>query len=323
MRVLFVGSGRFAVPVLDELHASVHTVCLVVTPPDRPAGRGVHMHAAPVTARARDLGLPLYQPSGLRGDKPAERVRRAAPDVGLTVDTGYRIPARLLSVPGHGFLNAHPSLLPKYRGAAPVQHAILAGETQTGVTVFGLVEDWDAGPVYATDRVALRPDETAGELLARLAPVAARLVLRVLDDLQAGRARPHPQEEAAATQAPRLRAEDGRIDWTRPAEFIARQVRAVQPWPRAFTTLPAKRGKTRRLQILAATPEAAARSAEARPGTVLAADPRKGLLVAAGDGSALRVTRVRPEGRRDMDAAAWVRGARLEPGTLLDVEAGS
>ncbi|MFH0910489.1 MAG: methionyl-tRNA formyltransferase [Planctomycetota bacterium] len=318
MQVIFFGSGEFAVPVLQRLHARGCSIPLVVTQPDRPAGRFPRLHPTPVKESALALGLSLLQP-----DDPAEsgflaRIRSEAPDLCIVAAYGCRLPGELLAVPKRGFINAHASLLPKYRGAAPVPHAIWNGEKETGVTVFRVEEDWDAGPVYAFARTPIRPDDTSGSVLDRLAGLAAGLLAQVASEIETGCATPLPQDHALATRAPRLRRKDGRIDWAEPAEAIERQVRALQPWPIAFTLLARAEAPPCRLQVLGAAlePEGALPSKGEKPGTVLEADPRIGMLVAAG-GGALRLTRVKAAGKRALDGAAYVRGARIRRGMLL------
>jgi methionyl-tRNA formyltransferase len=319
MRIVFFGSGDFAVPCLQGLAAARHEIPLVVTQPDRPAGRGGGLRRTPVKETAEALCIPTFEPERLRDETAHDRLRGAAPALCAIVAYGKLVPGSLLSIPEHGFINAHASLLPKYRGAAPVPHAILAGETETGVTVFRLAETWDSGPVYGTVRTPIRPQDTSETVLERLSFLAADLLVRVVAEIDSGAAEPRPQAHEAATRAPKLTREAGRIDWADPAARIDRQVRAFQPWPEAYTTMPGKRGRTRRVHILGVErePQRDPAARNAPPGTVIEADPKEGVVVAAGAGEALRLTRIKPEGRGAMSGAAFVRGNRVAPGLRL------
>ncbi len=319
MRLAFFGSGDFAAPCLYALARTDHDLVRVVTQPDRPAGRGGRVRMTPVKEAALALDLPVDQPETLRGDEPVERLRAARPDLAVIVAYGKKVPPAMLAAPPHGFINAHASILPKYRGAAPVPHAILEGESETGVTVFQLEEDWDSGPVYAEARTPIRGRDTAGSVLDRLAPLAADLLVQVVDAIADGSVRPQPQPHGEATRAPKFSREDGLIDWTAPADRIDRQVRAFQPWPEAFSTLPGKRGQTLRLHILGVErePDRDPDAAAAAPGEAIVADGKAGLVVATGTGEALRLTAVKPAGKRPMTGAEFVRGHRVEPGARL------
>jgi methionyl-tRNA formyltransferase len=319
MRIVFFGSGAFAVPCLEALSGSGQNIALVVTQPDRRAGRGGHLRKTPVKETAEALGLPVYQPQTLREEEVRIRLEAEAPDLCTIVAYGKKVPPELLTIPPHGFLNAHASILPQYRGAAPVPHAIWHGEEQTGVTVFRLEPDWDSGPVFGYVRTPIRSNDTSESVLARLAPMAGNLLAQVAADIEAGSAQPVPQEHAEATRAPKLTREDGRIDWAQSPERIDRMVRAFQPWPEAFTTIAGKRGRRQRVQVLGVEREPARDGAAstATPGEVLVADAREGLVVSVGAGESLRLTRVKPEGKREMSGAEFVRGARLGPGDRL------
>jgi len=315
MRLVFLGSDAFAVPTLNALVARDHDVALVYTQPDRAAGRGRHAESTPVKRAAEALGFPVVQPESLRDGRALAHLDAAAPDLAVVVAYGHLIPPAMLASPAHGFINAHASLLPKYRGAAPVPHAILNHEAETGVTVFRLNERFDAGAILGRAAIPIAPDETAGGLLARLAPLAATLVLEVIGQIQAGWAQPLPQAEAEATRAPKLAKDMGRIDWSAPRREIDARVRAFQPWPLAYTFFPAKRGP-QRVTILKVSPAAGAPGISAAPGTVIAADARSGITIQAGDGP-LHLACIRPAGKRDMDSAEYMRGARLAAGETL------
>jgi methionyl-tRNA formyltransferase len=322
MRIVFLGSGEFAVPALERLAEAGHIIPLVFTQPDRPAGRGAHLHPTPVKEKAAELGLPVYQPETLKGPDPTARLRAEAPRLCVVAAYGHRLPNRMLMVPALGFINAHASILPKYRGAAPVPHAILNGERETGVTIFRVQEAWDSGPIYASARTPIEDSDTSGIVLDRLAGMGAELLVRVVADLESDRGNPLPQEDGAVTLAPKLRHEDGRIDWSRTAAQIDRQVRAFLPWPVAYTYVHDPAGNVRVLQVLGVKPEPARTPSitSTRPGTILEADPRRGLLVAVGKEEALRITRVKPAAKRTMDSAAFLRGHPLEKGMILGAE---
>jgi methionyl-tRNA formyltransferase len=315
MRLVYCGSGGFGLPTFDALVEDNHEFALVLTQPDRPAGRGGRIRETPIARRARALGIPLHQPETLRGnDEAVRRLAEARPELAVVVAYGHLIPPAMLEVPSKGFINLHASLLPKYRGAAPVPHAILEGETETGVTVFRLNERFDCGDILARRSTPITPEDTTATVLERLAPLGAQLVREVVGEFQAGWAQPVPQVDEEATSAPKLSKEDARIDWTRPRARIERMTRAFRPWPKAWTCVPADAGELR-LVVLAAEP-AAQSHREVAPGTVLHAGDRDGLVVQAGDGP-LWLTRVQPEGGKPMDGDAFIRGHPVEPGTVL------
>ncbi len=315
MRIVYCGSGGFGLPTFDALVEDGHEFALVLTQPDRPSGRGGRVRETPIAARARELAVPLCQPERLRGnDEAVRRLSEARPELAVVVAYGHLIPPAMLAVPPKGFINLHASLLPKYRGAAPVPHAILEGERETGVTVFRLNERFDCGDILARRETPIAPEDTSVTVLERLAPLGAELVREVVGEFQAGWAQPVPQIETEATKAPKLSKEDARIDWTAPRDRIERMTRAFQPWPKAWTCVPSD-GDELRLVVLAAEP-AAQPHREAAPGTVLHAGDRDGLVVQAGDGP-LWLTRVQPEGRTPMAGDAFIRGHPLEPGTVL------
>jgi methionyl-tRNA formyltransferase len=306
MRVLFFGTPRFAVPSLEAL-VRAHEVVAVVTQPDRPAGRGQRLTPPPVAVRARQLGLVVLQPERLR--EVREAVEGLAPDVGVVVAYGRVLPAWLLQLPRLGFVNVHPSLLPRYRGASPAQAAIRNGDRTTGVTVLRVTEELDAGDILGQREVAVFPEDTAASLEARLAQVGAELLVEVLDALERGQARPRPQDPAQATYCGRLSKEDGWIRWDWPASLIERHVRAMDPWPVARTW-----HKDRVLKVWRVRPAAGV----GRPGEVLRFTPQ-GFVVATGDG-AVEVVEVQPPSGRRMTGAEYARGYRLRPGDLLGGE---
>lgn len=306
MRVLFFGTPRFAVPSLEALVES-HTVAAVVTQPDRPAGRGQRVTPPPVAVRARELGLVVLQPERLRDVR--ETLEATAPDAGVVVAYGRVLPGWLLRLPRLGFLNVHPSLLPRYRGASPVQAAIRNGDRITGVTVLQVTEELDAGDILGQREVEVSPEDTAGSLEAKLAQVGAQLLVEVLDALERGHLRPWPQDPAQATYCGKLSKEDGWIRWDWPAELVERHVRAMDPWPVART-----RHGDRVLKVWRVRPA----EGRGRPGEVLGLT-EQGFVVAAGEG-AVEVLEVQPPSGKRMTGADYARGYRLRPGDRLEGE---
>ncbi len=300
MRLAFMGSPDFAVPALLALHGAGHTIAAVYCQPPRPAGRGYALRSCPVQSTAERLGLPVHTPARLRGDAAAHVAFAAlALDATVVAAYGLILPPPMIEAPRRGCLNIHASLLPRWRGAAPIQAAILAGDKRTGVTVMQMDARLDTGPMLLAEAVPIPPHATAALLHDELADLGARLILRAL----AEDPRPVPQPAEGATYAPRLGREDGRIDWSRDAEAIDRQVRAFDPWPGTFTRL-----GDAVLKVLAARPE----PGEEVPGLVL----DDGLLVACGRG-ALRLTRVQLAGRDPLDTATFLRGHPVPAGTQL------
>ena len=310
MRVVFLGSGAFAVPSLAALLDAGHEVAALVTQPDREKGRGRALAVPPAKALAERRGVPVLQPRRIKEPAAIEALRALRPDVQVVVAYGQILPRAVIDIPRLGTVNVHSSLLPRYRGAAPIHWAVVEGERETGVTTMLIDEGLDTGPTLLARATPIGPEETAPELEARLGPLGAEVLLETLDGLERGTLAPRPQDHARATLAPILKKEDGRIDWARPAEEIARRVRGLLPWPGTVTTVAGGD-----LKVLRARVEPGA-AVEAAPGTLLAVD-REGLLVAAGAGTRLRLLEVQPESRRPMPAAAYAAGARLQPGTRL------
>ncbi|MDR5708420.1 MAG: methionyl-tRNA formyltransferase [Armatimonadota bacterium] len=308
MRVLFFGTPEFALPSLEALHRA-HRVVAAVTQPDRPAGRGQKRTPPPVAIRARELGLHVLQPERLQDVR--EELERLRPEVGVVVAYGKLIPRWLLDLPPHGFLNVHPSLLPRYRGASPIPYAVRNGDPETGVTVIRLTEELDAGPILAQQRVPVDPRDTAGTLEARLARVAADLLVQTLEALERGDIHPQPQDESAATYCGKLTKEDGRIRWEDPAVSIERHIRAMDPWPGAFTTRGERLLKIWRARVVPGL-------GSGRPGEIVRIT-REGFVVATGEG-ALEVLELQPPGGRRMPAAAYVRGHRVRAGEVLGLD---
>lgn len=314
VRVYYLASGALGIPSLETMAASASVdLCGVATQPERPAGRRRQLQATPVGARARELGIPCRALAQVNDPAFLDELAVLHPDVVVVASFGQLLRQRLIDLAPCGCLNLHASLLPRHRGASPIQAAILAGDAATGISFMRIDAGLDTGPVYRQIATAIDPAESAGELEGRLARLAADHLEAVLRDIVAGKLVAVPQPGEGVTMARKIAKEAGHIDWGLAADVIARQVRAYNPWPRSDTLLPAARGSARRLQIVAA--EARERSAPAAPGTVLAAGDA-GWLVACGHG-ALRILQVVPEGKPEMSAADFLRGARLAPGTIL------
>jgi len=308
-RIVFFGSGAFAIPCFEALLDAGHSVAALVTQPDREKGRGRALAAPPLKPVAEARGVPVLQPRRIKDPAAQEAVRAFEPELSVVVAYGQILPRSVLDLAPLGTVNVHASLLPRYRGAAPIQWALVNGETETGVTTMLLDEGLDTGPVLLRRATSIGPEETASELEPRLARLGAELLLETVAGLRDGSLRPTPQDHAAATLAPILRKQDGRLSWWQPAQALARRVRGLNPWPGTMAEWDG-----RPLKILRAAPLEAATSVE--PGTVLALD-RDGVSVACGMGTVLCVVEVQPESRKPMSARAWAAGARLAPGARL------
>lgn len=301
MRIVFLGTPDYAVPVLSTLFGGGFEVAAVVTQPDRPAGRGRALSSPPTALWARERGIPVLQPPSLRPPEVAGQIAALAPDAMVVASYGRILPPNMLTLAPLGCLNVHPSLLPRHRGPSPVAEAILQGETVTGVSIMLLDEGTDTGPVLAQQEVEIAPDETAGALTARLFELGGDLMARTLSEWAAGRIEAVPQDEALATYSRKLEKSDGELDFTRTAEQLHNQVRAMDPWPGAFTTW---NGATLKVLRSAALPTA---SGDAPPGTVVAPDGPTTLGVVTADGI-LGVLDLQLEGRRPNDAESFLRG---------------
>ena len=310
MVVVFAGTPEFAVPALRALAAGPHRIAAVYTRPDRPAGRGRRLAGSAVKAAATGLGLTVEQPESLRARAARERLAGYRPDLLVTAAYGLILPPEILAVPAAGCINVHASLLPRWRGAAPVQHALLAGDAETGATIMRMDAGVDTGGILLARRCPVRPDDTARSLTGRLARIGAEALGEAMAGLAAGRLAPRPQDPSAATLAPRIRKADARMDWSRGARDLERMVRAFDPWPVAFTF-----AGEEPLRILRAEALADADPHPPPPGTVVRAEPA-GIEVQAGAGR-LRVLRVQRAGKRPMDAREFVNGRSLAPGQRL------
>jgi methionyl-tRNA formyltransferase len=313
MRLIMLGTGPFAVPMLRALAANrAHQIALVVTRP--PTDR--KKTASPLQRAGQELALPIWSPGTVNSSDAQAHLRSLGADLLVVCDYGEILRPETLATARLGGINLHGSLLPKFRGAAPVQWAILRGEAETGVSIIQMTPGLDAGPLLAQVRTPIDPDEDADQLEARLAAIGAELVVRVVDDLRAGTTRLIPQDASQASKAPRLKKEKGAIDWSRPAQEIKNQVRALRPWPRAYTFLRRAGAEPLRLSIdrvsIHPLPLGEGRVREHfSPGTILDASSR--LLIATGD-APLEILELQPAGKRSMPASDFLRGQRIQPG---------
>jgi methionyl-tRNA formyltransferase len=324
MKVVFCGTPQFAVPTLKHLLARPDfEIAAVVTQPDRPRGRGLDISFSPVKEAALAAGVPVHQPEKIRSPEAEDFLRRIAPDCIVIIAYGQIIPARLLPIPKHGWINLHASLLPKYRGAAPINWAIVNGETKTGLTTMRIDAGMDTGDMLLQTETAIRPQETTPQLTARMADIGAPLMVETLRGLAAGTLPARPQNHAEASYAPLLKKGDGRIDWTGTANEIYNRMRGFTPWPGSYTTF---RGRTCHIlgepvsndlraveSVPAAEPSWASSALEALPPGTIRFNNRK-LFVACGDATEIRVVSVKQEGGNRVDALEFASGARLTEG---------
>ncbi|HEX6445498.1 MAG TPA: methionyl-tRNA formyltransferase [Streptosporangiales bacterium] len=299
MRLVFAGTPDVAVPALDALLASRHEVVAAVTRPDAPAGRGRRLEASPVARRAGEAGVEVLKPARIGDPDVIKRLERLAPDCCPVVAYGALLPPAVLAVPRHGWVHLHFSLLPAWRGAAPVPHAVRAGDDVTGASVFRIVEELDAGPVFGTVTEPVRDDDTAGDLLDRLAHSGAKLLVATLDGIEDGTVRAAPQPADGVSYAPKLTSADGEVRWDRPARAVDRQVRSVTPAPGAWTVF---RGDRLKLGPVAPTDAPALPPGRLRVG--------RGEVLVGTATTPVRLGEVQPQGRRRMAAADWARGVR-------------
>ncbi|MCA1765349.1 MAG: methionyl-tRNA formyltransferase [Desulfobulbaceae bacterium] len=309
LRVVFMGTPEFAVPSLQALLDSRHQVAAVVTQPDRPRGRGRKLAAPPVKELALRAGLPVLQPTAIKTPEFMEELRDYRADLFAVTAYGRILPGPLLNLPPFGTINVHGSLLPRYRGAAPVQWAILNGDSETGITIMQMDEGMDTGDILLPGAIPIEADDTAATLAVKLANLGGQLLIEALDGLQRGELTPRPQDESQVSLAPPLTKEQGRIDWSAPAGSISCRIRGLDPWPTAYTFLDDKRLRLFRPEIVD-SPQTA------EPGTVLRAD-REGMLIATGR-DALLIKEVQLEGSRRMEVGPFLQGRRLEPSAKLD-----
>jgi methionyl-tRNA formyltransferase len=306
LRIVFCGTPAFAVPSLRQLIAQPDfQIAGVITQPDRPRGRGGEISVSPVKKIALEAGVPVYQPERIKEEAAQEYFKNVAPDVVVIIAYGQIIPARLIAIPRLGWINLHGSLLPKYRGAAPIHWAIANGETQTGLTTMQINAGLDTGPMLLKYETEIGPEETSPELYSRLAEAGAPLMVETLRGIASGKIVPIPQDDSQKTFAPPLKKEDGRIDWALAAQHIYNRMRGFQPWPGAFTTF---RGKTCHVWGKPAKegPENAA------PGTPMIRGGE--VQITAGNGTSLQLESAQMEGRKKITAREFANGARLVPG---------
>ncbi len=307
LRLVFAGTPAVAVPSLDAIAASGHELLAVVTRPDAPAGRGRRLVRSPAAAWADERGIEVLTPERPREPEFQERLRALAPDCVPVVAYGALVPPSALEIPKHGWVNLHFSLLPAWRGAAPVQHAVLHGDEVTGASVFELEAGLDTGPVYGTLTETIRPTDTSGDLLGRLATEGAGLLVAVLDAIEAGTARAHTQPADGISLAPKLTVDDARIRWSDPAFAVDRRIRACTPAPGAWTTLREDRLKLGPVRPVANAPALA-------PGDLLV--ERTQVLVGTAT-TPVALGEVRAAGKKPMAATDWARGLRVQPGEKL------
>ena len=310
MRVAFFGTPAFAVPTLQALLESAHDVALVVTQPDRPRGRGQKITPGPVKALALEHGIPVRQPEKLTRDPWECELAAYRWDLGVVAAYGKILPDWLLALPRLGLINVHASLLPKYRGAAPIHRAVMHGDAETGVTIMRVVTALDAGAMLSAVKVPIGPDDRTDAVERELARVGARLLLETLDRLASGSLPEVPQDETQVSYAPRLTKEEGRIDWARPARAIHNQIRALHPWPHAFTFSP--RGRL----ILHRSAVESEAAAEAVPGTILPSTSPGAIRVVTGRG-VLQLLELQAEGGKVLPARIFLAGHPLSPGERL------
>ena len=308
LRIVFMGTPDFAVPSLEALLAGPDQVVTVVCQPDRERGRGKKVSPPPVKVAALEHGLAVMQPESVRKEPFLAQMRALAPDLLVVVAYGRILPGELLRLPPLGAINVHGSLLPKYRGAAPIQWAVINGDAETGITIMRMDEGMDTGDILLTVAEPIGSEDTAGSLFDRLARLGGTTLAQALPRLKAGQLKAVPQDSALATMAPMLTKEEGHLDFRQSASALHCRIRGLDPWPSAYVFLDGAR-----LRLFA--PEVVAKHFNEPPGTILRADT-EGLLVASGR-DALLIREVQPEGKRRMDAATWLRGARISAGAQL------
>jgi methionyl-tRNA formyltransferase len=308
LRIVFMGTGAFAVPSLQAVLDAGHELAALVTQPDREKGRGQVLASPPTKRLAQQRGVPVLQFRRVREPESIARLRALAPELQVVVAFGQILPRSVIDLAPLGTVNVHASLLPRYRGAAPIQWAVASGETETGVSTMLIDEGLDTGPVLQQRALAIGAQETAGELEPRLAALGAALLLETIEGLRTGGVRPVPQDHSRATLARILTKEDARLDWSLAAATLAARIRGFSPWPGSFT-----HHDGRLLKVLRAV--AVAEAAPEAPGVVTSVSP-EGVRVACGTG-ALALAEVQPESRRAMPAAAWAAGSRIRPGVRL------
>lgn len=311
MKVVYFGTPEFAVPTLERLLASSHEVVFVVSRPDRPVGRRQVLTSPPVIETARDRGLECLQPKNLKGPEIAGRLSESGADAAVVVAFGKLIPADLIEIPRHGFVNLHPSLLPRHRGPSPIQWSLVCGDRTTGVTTMQIDEGMDTGPILLQKRVQIEDHETAATLGPRLAEIGADLIVDTLDGLAGGSVSPRPQPTDGVNVTPMLRRNFANVDWSMPARQLINRLRGFTPWPGLYTKFRGGRMKIFGLEEARDLPKGGE-----EPGVVISADP-SGIVVRCGRGTAVRITEVQRDGRRRMPVDAFLIGERVTRGETL------
>jgi methionyl-tRNA formyltransferase len=311
MKVVFFGTPEFAVPTLERLLASSHQVVLVVSRPDKPVGRRQVLTAPPVIELASKRGKPCFQPEKLKNQECADRLAETGADAAVVVAFGRLLPEALLAIPPHGFINLHPSMLPRHRGPSPIQWALVCGDQRTGVSTMQLDAGMDTGPLLLQREVLIEPGETAAQLSPRLAELGADLIVETLDQIEAGKLKPQAQSQQGVTVTPMLKRSMAKVDWTCAASELVNRFRGFTPWPGLHTNL---RGG--RLKIFGLEEVTPAPAGDEEPGTVTNADS-EGIVVRCGQGTAVRITELQREGRRRLPVDAFLVGERICPGEHL------
>lgn len=311
-RLIYMGTPDFAVEPLKELIKAGTDIAAVFTQPDKPRGRSGSMQPTPVKLTAERAGIPVYTPRRLRDPESVELIREINPEIIVIAAYGQIIPDSILEIPKYGCINIHASLLPKYRGAAPIQRAVMDGEKKSGVTIMEVTSELDSGDILLQKSVDLAPDETGGSLFEKLMYLGAALLPEALKKLEAGEIRPKPQpKESPTPYAAMLRKEDGLVDWTKDAVSLERMFRAMDPWPGAYTFIEGRQMKLHRAMVC----EASEDEGQLHPGLVCSVD-KDGFTVQTGKGR-LKILEVQLEGKKRMDCGAFLRGFRLNRGTML------
>jgi methionyl-tRNA formyltransferase len=300
-KIVFMGTPAFSVPILEGLLEEGYDIAAVVTQPDRPVGRKRIITPTPVKEAALKHGLLVLQPEKISGSPEMEQIKTLAPDLLITAAFGQFLPSSLLAVPTHGALNVHASLLPKYRGGAPVHYAIMAGDQETGVTIMEMIKKMDAGGIFAQERLPITPQDDVGTMFDKLSALGKTLLLQTLPKILSGELTPVPQDEDLVTYSPNISREQEAIDWRKTAQQIDAQVRGMRPWPIAFTMYQDQRWKIWSVSSVAQTTTAA-------PGTIIERS-KKELLIACGSGTVLAIDSLQPAGKGQQDIAAFLNGS--------------
>ncbi|MEM8627476.1 MAG: methionyl-tRNA formyltransferase [Pseudomonadota bacterium] len=313
MRVVFMGTPDFAVPTLDAIAASGHDVLAIYSQPARRAGRGMAERPSPVHARGLALGVPVYTPTSLRSQEAVDMLASLAPDVCVVVAYGLLLPQAILDVPEHGCLNLHPSALPRWRGAAPLQRTLMAGDTASAIIVMRMDAGLDTGPICLRQDLSVDPDITAGAYHDEIAAAGAPLMVAALDQLEAGSLACTPQPETGVTYAAKIDKAEAQIDWARSAKDLHHHIRGLSPFPGAWFACPLGPDRTERIKVLSARCVTIPDGAKAMPGQLLDG----AFTVACGDGAAVQLLTVQRAGKKATDGAAALRGLALAPGDII------